>query len=161
MKKKCDLFLTRVENGPGGRPPPLKNVPLPIANGPAKWLYQIQSLSRPTAPPLSPTKSPLPLSKFPRAPFVPYIRGVMAPSWFRKQKKSNLARGAPRSTQEDPGATWNTKKEAGGPYRHPGGSRRSSEDQGSARRTPQDPRGLIKEQSFRSKKIPNNTMKGP
>ena len=102
-----------------------------------------------------------PTSKFPRAPFVPYIRGVMAPSWFRKQKKSNLARGAPRSTQEDPGATWNTKKEAGGPYRHPGGSRRSSEDQGSARRTPQDPRGLIKEQSFRSKKIPNNTIKGP
>ena len=56
MNKKCHLLLTRVESGLGGRPPVLKNVPLPIANRPAKWLYQIQSLPRPTAPPLSPTK---------------------------------------------------------------------------------------------------------
>ena len=57
-EEKCDLFLTRVENGPGGRPPPLKNVPLPIAKGPAKWLYQIYIFSHPTAPPPRPSKQP-------------------------------------------------------------------------------------------------------
>ena len=58
MKKKCHILLTRVESGPGGAPRRSKMfLYLRIANGPVKWLYQIQSLPRPTAPPPGPHKT--------------------------------------------------------------------------------------------------------
>ena len=54
-EKKCD-FVDANRNRARGRPPSLQNIPLPIAKGPARWLYQIYIFSHPTAPPLTPTK---------------------------------------------------------------------------------------------------------
>ena len=56
-EQKMSPFVDTRRKRAGGRPPPLQNVLLPIANGPAKWLYQIQSLSHPLARPPAPTKT--------------------------------------------------------------------------------------------------------
>ena len=95
-------FVDTNRNRARGCPPPLQNIPLPIAKGPAKWLYQIYIFSHPTAPPPRPSKQPADRHRprlargHPGWVYFRYLRVLYYPSsaTFRASAASILAQNA-------------------------------------------------------------------